>query len=138
MGYADTTGVIIYWNIDQPFLIYIFHHVWFDEYNYHLSIGEKHTTGSLLLWQYHEINIHNSDLINLIPCEIDLTTTTFCDTKIITYEIELPTSGKKVRFHLMDDEYFIILYINDTIPNSPAGHKIPTQAKQNVCIISIN
>ena len=26
----------------------------------------------------------------------------------------------------------------DTIPNSPAGHQLPTQAKQNICIIAIN
>ena len=30
MGYADTTGVIIYWKPDQTFVIYRFRHVWFD------------------------------------------------------------------------------------------------------------
>ena len=38
----------------------------------------------------------------------------------------------------MDDEYFPMLYVIDTIPNLPAGHQIPTQAKKNVWIISIN
>ena len=38
----------------------------------------------------------------------------------------------------MDDEDFTIPYINDTIPDSPAGHQFPTQAKQNVWIIAIN
>ena len=38
----------------------------------------------------------------------------------------------------MDDEYFIILYITDTIPKSPVGHQLPTQAKWNVWIIAIN
>ena len=32
MGYAATTGVIIYWKPDQPFVIHRAHHVWFDEY----------------------------------------------------------------------------------------------------------
>ena len=38
MGYAATTGVILYWKLDQPFIIHRAHHVWFDEYNYRLSI----------------------------------------------------------------------------------------------------
>ena len=38
----------------------------------------------------------------------------------------------------MDDEYFTIPFVTDTTPNLPAGHQIPTQAKQNVRIISIN
>ena len=38
----------------------------------------------------------------------------------------------------MDDEGFTIPYITDTIPNSPAGCQLPTQAKQNVWIIAIN
>ena len=74
----------------------------------------------------------------MIPCELDLTSTPFSDTTIITYEIELPPSGKKVGFNLLDDEDFTIPYITDTIPNSPAGHQITTQAKQNLCIIAIN
>ena len=41
-------------------------------------------------------------------------------------------------FNLLDDEYFTIPFVTDTIPNSPAGHQVPTQAKQNVWIISID
>ena len=41
-------------------------------------------------------------------------------------------------FYLLDDEYFTITYITDTIPNSPAGHQIPSQAKQNLWIVAIN
>ena len=38
----------------------------------------------------------------------------------------------------MDDYYFTIQYILDVIPKSPAGHKIPAQAKNNIRIITIN
>ena len=38
----------------------------------------------------------------------------------------------------MDDEYFTIPYITDTIPNSPAGHQLPSQAKRYVWIAAIN
>ena len=38
----------------------------------------------------------------------------------------------------MNDEYFTIPYIIDTIPNYSAGHRLPTQAKKNVWIIPIN
>ena len=74
----------------------------------------------------------------MIPCEIDITPTTFSDTTLITYEIELPPSGNKSGFILMDDEDFTIPYITNTIPNTPAGHQLPSQAKPNVCIIYIN
>ena len=30
MEYAATTGVILYWKPDQPFIIHRAHHVWFD------------------------------------------------------------------------------------------------------------
>ena len=101
------------------------HHVWLDEYNSRLSIEDKHTPGSLLLCQYPEIHTHNSDLLNLIPCELDLTPTPFIDTQIITYEIELPPSGKNVGFNLLDDEYFTIPYITDTIQNLSADSQLP-------------
>ena len=117
MGYAATTGFIIYWNPDQYFVIHIDHHVWFDAYNYHLSIEDNNTTGYLLLQQYPEILLHNSDIINLIPCELDLTSTPFSYITILTYEIELPPSGKKIGFNLLDDEDFTIPYIIDTILN---------------------
>ena len=69
---------------------------WLDEYNYRPSIEDKHNPGSLLLWQDPESHIYYSDLLNLIPCELDITSTPFSDTTVITYEIELPPSGKKV------------------------------------------
>ena len=138
MGYAATTGVILYWKLDQPFIIHRAHHFLFDEYNYRLSIEDKHTPGSLLLWQDSEGHIHNSDLLNMIPCELDLTYTSFRDEIIIKYNIELPPSGKKIGFHLLDDEDFTIPYITNTIPNSPAGHQLPSQAKRNVWIVAIN
>ena len=89
-----------------------------------LSIEDNNTPGSLLLWQYPESNIHNPDLLNLIPCELDLTSTPLSDTIIITYEIELPPSGNKVGFNLWDGEYFTTPYITDTTPNSPADTKL--------------
>ena len=77
IGYTATTGVILFWKPDQPFIIHRTHHVWFDEYNSCLSIEENHTPGSLLLRQYPEGHIHNSDLLNLVPCELDITSTPF-------------------------------------------------------------
>ena len=93
---------------------------------------------SILLQQYPEGHINNSDLLNLIPYELDLTSTPFKDETIVTYEIELPPSGKRIGFNLLDDEYFTIPYITDTIPNSPAVNQLPSQAKQNVWIVAIN
>ena len=89
MGYADTTGVLFCCKPYQHFVIHISHHVWFGEYNYRLSIEENHTQGSLLLQQDPESIIHHSDLLNFRPCGIDLTSTPFCDTKVLTYLIEL-------------------------------------------------
>ena len=74
----------------------------------------------------------------MIPFKIDITSTTFCDTTIITYENELPPSGKKLGFNLMGDADFTISYITGKTPNSPAGHQLPTQAFKNVLIIAIN
>ena len=74
----------------------------------------------------------------MIPCELDLKSTPFSSTKILTYEIELPPAGKKIGFNLLDNAYFTITYVTDTIPNSPAGHQLPTQDKLNVWIIDIN
>ena len=73
MGYAATAGVIIYWKPDQTFVIHRDHHVWFDEYNSRLSREDKHTPGYLLLCQDPEGHIHDSELLHLIPCELDLT-----------------------------------------------------------------
>ena len=74
----------------------------------------------------------------MIPCELDITSTPFRDETIITYDIELPPSGKKIGSNLLDDEDFTIPYITDTIPNSTAGHQLPSQAKRNVWIVAIN
>ena len=74
----------------------------------------------------------------MIPYEVDLPSTPFCDTTIITYEIELPPSGKKTVINLLDDEYFTIPCVIDTIPNSPVGHQLPTQSNKNVWVIAIN
>ena len=74
----------------------------------------------------------------MISCELDITYTTFHDTKILTYGIELPPYGNKVGFNLLDYEDFKIPYITDTIKNSPDGHQLPTQVKKNVWIIDIN
>ena len=57
---------------------------------------------------------------------------------IITYDIELPLYGNKVGLNLLNYEDFTIPYITDTIPNSPSGHKLPSQANRNVWIIAIN
>ena len=92
MIYAATIGVILCWKPYQPFNIHISHHVWFDEYNYCFSIEDKHTPGSLLLQQYPEGHINDSDLLNLIPCEFDFTSTPFSNDTIITYDIELSPS----------------------------------------------
>ena len=49
-----------------------------------------------------------------------------------------PSERKKVGFNSLDDEEFTIPYITNTIPNSSAGHHIPSKAKRNVRIIAIN
>ena len=109
--------VIISWKTYQTIVIHRAHHIWFDEYNNRISMEDKHTTGYLLLQQDPESHVHNADLLRFIPCELDLTSTTFFDTNILAYEIELPPSGKKLGFNLLYDENFKILYITDTIPN---------------------
>ena len=105
MGYSATTGVVLYWKPYQIFIIHRAHHVCFDEYNSRFSIEYKHTPGSLLLWQDPEGCIHDAYLLNLIPCELDLTSTPFSDESIITYDIELPPSGNKIDFNLLDDDF---------------------------------
>ena len=87
MGYAATTVVIMYWNPYETFAIHRAHNILFDEYNYLLSIKYNHTPGYLLLQQDTESNVHNLDLLNLIRHELDLTSTLFCDTNLITHEI---------------------------------------------------
>ena len=138
IGYETNIGIILYWKPDQPFVIHISHHVWFDEYNYRLSIEDKHTLCYLLLRKYPEGHIYDSYLLNLITRKLDLISNTFSNIKITKYNIELPPSGKKVGFNLLDDEDFTIPYITDTVPNSPAGHQLRSQAKRNVWIVDIN
>ena len=70
--------------------------------------------------------LHHSDLINLIPRELDIESSPFCDTEILTYKIELPSYGNKVGFNLIDDERFTIPYITDTIKNQQTDNKLPT------------
>ena len=75
------------------------------------------TPGSLILQQDPKILLRHLDQINLIPCEIDPESNTFCDTKILTYEIELLNYRNKIGFNLLNDEYFTIPYVIDKIPN---------------------
>ena len=110
----------------------------FDEYNYFLSIEDKHTPGSLILRQDPEGHIHDSDLLNLITCKLDITYIPFSNETIITYDIELPPSGKKIGFNLLGDEDFTSPYITHSMPKLPAGHQLPSEAKRNVWIVAIN
>ena len=126
MEYANNTVVILYWNPDQPFAIHRDYCDRLYEYNSHIFVEYKNTPGSLLLQKYPEILLHRLYLLNLIPFELNHTFTQFFDTKIIAYEIDLPTSGNKIRLNLLDDEYFTIPYVIDTIPNSLAVHQLPT------------
>ena len=74
----------------------------------------------------------------MIHYKLDLTSILFNDTIIITYEIEVPSSGNKIGFNLLDDNEFTIPYILDEIMNSPAGNKLPTHANNNIWIIDIH
>ena len=58
--------------------------------------------------------------------------------KNLTYDIELPPSGNKFGFNLLDDEYSTIPYATDTIPNSPVGCQLTTQYKKNMWVVAIN
>ena len=96
MGYAATTGAIIYWNREKRFIVNKSHHVWFYEYISFLSIEDKHTIVYLLLQQYPGIILHHSYLLNLIPFKLDLTSIPFHDTTILTYDIKSPSAGNKL------------------------------------------
>ena len=87
MGYAANTRVILYSNPYHNFCINGAYHYWFDEYSYSLYTEEKHNPSSLLLQQDSKIIFHNLDILNLIPCELDIALTPFLDTKILTYEM---------------------------------------------------
>ena len=84
MGYANDIGVIIYWKLDQPFFTHRSHTVWFDEYNFRLSIEDNYTPGSLILQRGTESIVHHLDLINFITFEIYLASTPFSNRKTIT------------------------------------------------------
>ena len=98
----------------------------------------KHPTGYLLLQQDSESLPHKLDLLNLIPYELDITSTPFCDATILVYDIELPPYGNQISLNLMGDYYFTNPDILDTIRNSPDGYQLMTQAKKNMLRISIN
>ena len=98
----------------------------------------KHTPGYLLLREDPESHIHNSDLLNLIPYELDITSTPFFDATILAYDIELPPYGNQISLNLMGDYYFTNPDILDTIRNSPDGYQLMTQAKKNMLKIAIN
>ena len=87
MGYVATTGVIRYWKPYQPFVIHRHHHVWFYEYNSRLSIEDEHTPVSLLVQQYPESGVHNSDSLNFITFELDLTSNSFRDKTILHMKV---------------------------------------------------
>ena len=69
----------------------------------------------------------------MIPCELDIKSNPFSDTTILTYEIELPPAGNKIRFNLLDYEDFTIPCVIDKITNETASNQIITQAKK-MCV----
>ena len=66
----------------------------------------------------------------MIPCELDITSNSFSDETIITYEIELPPARNKMGLNLLDYEDFTIPCFIDTIPNEPSGNQLMTQANK--------
>ena len=74
----------------------------------------------------------------MIPSELDITSTPVCDTTILKYEIELPTSVNQIGLNLLGNEYFTITFVADTIPNSLAGHQLTTQSEKYLWIVYIN
>ena len=85
MEYLSATVFIIYCKPEQTYYIHRDHHDWFDEYNYRIYTEDKDTPVSLLLQQYPEILISNSDFLNLIPCKLDIIYTPFCDITTLIY-----------------------------------------------------
>ena len=77
-------------------------------------------------------------MINFIPCKVDIKSNPFCDTTILSYEIELPFYGNKIGFSLLDAEIFTTPSVIDTIPKTPAIHKLTTQYIKYIFIIAIN
>ena len=68
--------------------------------------------------------------MNLIPCELDISSRPFGYAILITYYIESPPSGKKIVLNFVEDDAFNIPYIIDTPPNSLEGRQISTQVKK--------
>ena len=65
---------------------------------------DKHIPGFLLTKQDPEIFLlQNNDQMNLVPCELDLSSISLGNAKIITYELWFPPTGKKIGFNFMDD-----------------------------------
>ena len=102
MGYETTIGIIIYWNLYQTFVIRIAHHAWFDEHNYCLSKEYTHIPSYLLLQQDPQSLHHNMDLINLIPCELDLTYITYKTNSVKTMIYD-PSQPINIIFKSIDD-----------------------------------
>ena len=82
--------------------------------------------------------IYNSDLLSFLLCEINRTSTPVSYATFIIYELELTPSENKIGFNMLDGNEFTTPYILDTVTNSPSVCKLPTQAKNNVLIVSIN
>ena len=74
----------------------------------------------------------------MIPYDLDITSTPFCDTTIISYELDIPPSGIKIGLNLLDNNEFTIPYILDIVPNSPYVHQLSTQSKKYLFIVSIH
>ena len=71
-------------------------------------------------------------MINFLTCDLDLTSTSFSDINIITYEIELSPARKKITLNLLDYKDFNTPHIPDTITKLSVDHQITTQDKNNV------
>ena len=72
------------------------------------------------------------DLVHLVACDLDITSTPFFDSTIITYKIQVTPFGKKIVYNLLNNYNFTILYIIDTLSNSPAGHQLSTKDNNNL------
>ena len=101
MGYASNKVFLIYKKTDHTCNGHRFHYAWFYEYIYFISTEDNNTLIYLLIQQYPESIINNLDMINLVPCELDLTPIPFWDSSMITYVIELPPDGKQNGFQFI-------------------------------------
>ena len=77
MGYDDTTGVILYFNPDQPFLSTDTIMIGLMKIILVYPYKTKHTIGYLLLQQNPEIILHGFYLLDLISFELYITSTHF-------------------------------------------------------------